>query len=78
MFQFQYECPNCRLVSEPYATRGRAERRGQKHRDELHDGMHPIGEAILQPEFRAPQGKEWQAVAIAAALILIALIASHL
>ncbi|WP_328434543.1 hypothetical protein [Streptomyces sp. NBC_00425] len=75
---FSYECGNCNLRSEPYVLRNGAERRGQRHRDEKHDGMHPLNEAILSASGRMPQAGEWKVFAIVAALMLAGLISKML
>lgn len=70
----KYECGNCNLLSEPYATRGGAERRGQEHRDSRHDGMHPVNEAILSYGGQMPQMGDWKLFALVGALLLVGLV----
>ncbi|MFI1535540.1 hypothetical protein [Streptomyces anandii] len=64
----------CKTTSRPYPTAGRADARGQTHRDEHHDGDHPDGERIEQIARTMPERGELTAFALVAGLILIALL----
>jgi hypothetical protein len=68
---YVYECQQCGGTSDPFITRRGADRFGDEHGKREHGGLHPIGECVLQLQtsHRAPQGREWMAVA--ATLILI-------
>ncbi|MEU6513653.1 hypothetical protein [Streptomyces sp. NPDC046978] len=74
MPQYVYRCPVCRTSSRPYSSAGRADDRGQVHRDEHHHGDHPDGERIEQIQHAMPEPGQMAALAFVTALILFALL----
>ncbi|MEU9576298.1 hypothetical protein [Streptomyces chilikensis] len=69
----QYRCDRCATTSTSYVLRRDAEAHGQRHRDDHHGGDHPDGESILTEPLRLPERREWGAMAVVVALILIGL-----
>lgn len=68
----RYECGNCNLRSEPFPTRRGAEERGMRHRDEMHDGMHP-DESIVSVGYTVPRGRELMPFLLVGLLVLVGL-----
>lgn len=70
----RYYCPQCKLQSDPFASRNAAEECGNTHRLVKHEGMHPEGEGIIPGSSEMPTGGEWKAVALVIAFLLVGLI----
>ncbi|CAL9610928.1 hypothetical protein SUDANB1_05624 [Streptomyces sp. enrichment culture] len=71
---YVYECPACDGTSDPYLTPWGARQFGAEHRDAEHAGLHPRGECVVPTAQRAPQGREWVAVALVALILLGSLV----
>ncbi|MFC8676709.1 hypothetical protein ACFUEN_28990 [Streptomyces griseorubiginosus] len=69
-----YSCPVCRTESRPYALEERAQRRGERHRDEHHGGDHPFGESIREVPYELPDTGQLRILAVIVAVVFLALI----
>lgn len=69
---YRYFCPSCDLESDPYVLKSKADDVGEDHRHDRHGGLHPRGECILGPEWRAPQGGERSAILVFVVIMLLA------
>ncbi|WP_405674859.1 hypothetical protein OG292_03160 [Streptomyces sp. NBC_01511] len=68
--RYRYRCPLCGTDSRPYLTRPGADAHARRHRDEHHDGDHPIGERVRETPWR-PTHDERTAIAVAVAVIVV-------
>lgn len=69
-----YSCPVCRTESKPYVDEGRAQSRGQRHRDEHHGGDHPYGESIREVPYQLPDTAQLRILAVVVTVVVLALI----